>query len=128
VSSFGHPGLVIRTAVEADLPALQQVFRAAALSNTADAPLLLARPEYLVFAGDGIAEGRTRVAAAGLAGGSRILGFVTVAVDHDGGPDLEDLAFYWAVGFVEIDEVDTELGSAPRLHLDLTQPWPPLPS
>src|SRR5262249_30679337 len=42
-------GLAIRTAVAADLPALQQVYRAASLSNAGDAPMLLARPEFLVF-------------------------------------------------------------------------------
>jgi hypothetical protein len=34
---------VVRTAVAADLPTLQQVFKAASLSNAGDAPLLLAR-------------------------------------------------------------------------------------
>ena len=77
---------VIRTAVADDLPELQRVFAAAALSNVDDAPLLRERPEFLVFAGDGIAEGRTRVAVRG----DRVLGFATVAV-VDGRPDLEDL-------------------------------------
>jgi hypothetical protein len=44
------------------MPELQRVFRAAALSNAGDAPALLAHPEYLVFTGEGVAEGRTRVA------------------------------------------------------------------
>ena len=77
---------MIRTAVAADLPELQRVFRAASLSNVDDAPLLLERPEFLVFAGHGIAEGRTRVAVEG----DRVLGFATVVMD-DEGPDLEDL-------------------------------------
>jgi GNAT superfamily N-acetyltransferase len=152
---------VIRTAVAADLPELQRVFAAASLSNAGDAPLLLDRPEFLVFAGDGIADGRTRVAVTGTPGDNRVLGFATVAIDDDGRPDLEDLfvdpacrrrgiartlildavrtareaghqrlsvtgnphalAFYLAVGFVEIGETDTELGSGLRMHLDLGQ-------
>jgi GNAT superfamily N-acetyltransferase len=160
---------VIRTAVPADLPELQRVFTAAALSNAGDAPLLLARPEFLVFAGEGIADGRTRVAVTGKEDDCRVLGFATVTSDGDGdgdgdrasAPDLEDLfvdpgwrrrgiarrlildavrtarraghsrltvtgnphalAFYLAVGFVEIDHIATELGSGPRLLLDLTR-------
>jgi GNAT superfamily N-acetyltransferase len=79
-------GLTIRTAVPADLPALRHVYRDASLSNAGDAPRLLARPEYLVFAGDGIPAGRTRVAETG-----RILGFATVTPGQDDGPELEDL-------------------------------------
>ena len=80
---------IVRTAVAADLPALQQVFKAASLSNPGDAPLLLARPEFLVFRGDGIAEGRTRVATT--ADGDRLVGFATVSADPRGGLELEDL-------------------------------------
>jgi GNAT superfamily N-acetyltransferase len=76
-----------RTAVAADLPALQRVYRAASLSNAGDAPILLSRPEFLVFAGDGIADGRTRVALAG----DRIVGFATVVTGEDGRLELEDL-------------------------------------
>ena len=84
-------GVIIRSAVEADLPDLQRVFRAAALSNVGDAPALLARPEFLVFTGDGIAEGRTRVAVAVSDGGDRVMGFATLAPGPEGQPDLEDL-------------------------------------
>ncbi|NMO51945.1 GNAT family N-acetyltransferase [Actinoplanes sp. TBRC 11911] len=146
----------IRAAVVADLPALQRVFRAASLSNAGEAPMLLARPEFLVFAGDGIADGRTLVAVAG-APQDRIVGFATVTT----GPELEDLfvdpdwhrrgvarqlvgrvaetaraqghrrlwvtgnphalAFYLAVGFVQVDQVATELGvPGLRMSLDLT--------
>jgi GNAT superfamily N-acetyltransferase len=77
----------IRTAVAADLPALRQVYRAASLSNAGDAPNLLARPEYLVFAGDGIADGRTLVAVSE----GRVVGFATIAPGEDDGPELEDL-------------------------------------
>jgi GNAT superfamily N-acetyltransferase len=150
---------VIRTAVLADLPALQQVFKAASLSNAGDAPLLLARPEFLVFAGDGIARGRTRVATTTTEHGDRLCGFATVAVHPHEGLELEDLfvdpdrrrrgiarqlvldsvrtahqaghqrlsvtgnphalAFYLAVGFVEIGQVATELGCGLRMQLDL---------
>jgi GNAT superfamily N-acetyltransferase len=78
--------LVIRKAVAADLPALQQVYRDASLSNAGDAAILLARPEFLVFAGEGVADGRTLVALTG----GRVVGFATVT-DGPDGPELEDL-------------------------------------
>lgn len=78
-----EPGLAIRTALAADLPALQQVYRAASLSNSGDAPMLLARPEFLVFTGDGIAAGRTLVAVARPSGRDRVVGFATVAAPDD---------------------------------------------
>jgi GNAT superfamily N-acetyltransferase len=152
--------VIIRSAVEPDLPELQRVFRAASLSNAGDAPALLAHPEYLVFAGDGIAEGRTRVAIDVAGGSDQLVGFATVTPGPDGQPDLEDLfvdpgcrrrgvarrlihdaastarraghrtitvtgnshalAFYLAVGFVVFGRAETELGSGPRLRLDLT--------
>jgi len=152
--------LIIRTAVEVDLPELQRVFRAAALSNAGDAPALLARPDYSLFTGDGIAEGRTRVAIAVVDGRHHPVGFATLTPGPDGQPDLEDLfvdprwrrqgiarqlihdaariarraglrtitvtgnqhalAFYRAVGFVEIGQAQTEHGTAPRLRLELT--------
>jgi GNAT superfamily N-acetyltransferase len=86
----GETELTIRTAVAADLPALRYVFRAASLSNAGDAPALLARPEYLMFAGDEIAAGRTRVAVTGPDEDGRVVGFATW-VDGDSGPELEDL-------------------------------------
>jgi GNAT superfamily N-acetyltransferase len=82
---------VIRTAVAADLPELQRVYRSASLSNAGDAPLLLARPEFLVFPGEGISTGRTRVATTGPEDAGRVLGFATVAVGPDGMLELEDL-------------------------------------
>jgi GNAT superfamily N-acetyltransferase len=156
-----EPGLAIRTAVAADLPALQQVYRDASLSNAGDAPLLLARPEYLVFTGEGIAAGRTLVALAGPPGSGRIVGFATLATSQDDGLELEDLfvdpgrrrrgvarhllqqigdaareagarrlwvtgnphalAFYVAVGFVQSDQVSTELGTGLRMSLELSR-------
>jgi GNAT superfamily N-acetyltransferase len=85
------PAPVIRAAVAADLPALQQVYRSASLSNAGDAPMLLARPEFLVFAGDGIAAGRTLVALGGPPDDERVVGFATVDDGRDDGPELEDL-------------------------------------
>jgi GNAT superfamily N-acetyltransferase len=85
-----EPALAIRTAVAADLPALRRVYRAASLSNAGDAPKLLARPEFLTFAGDGVAAGRTRVAVAGPAAGGQVVGFATVVMGGDG-LELEDL-------------------------------------
>lgn len=80
-------GLTLRTAVAADLPELKQVYREASLSNAGDAPLLLAQPEYLEFAGDGIAAGQTLVAV----DDGRVVGFGTVVPGQDDGPELEDL-------------------------------------
>jgi len=80
-----------RTAVAADLPALQRVYRAASLSNPGDAPMLLARPEFLVFAGEGIADGRTLVALDDPPEEDRLIGFATVATGPDDGAELEDL-------------------------------------
>jgi GNAT superfamily N-acetyltransferase len=98
---------MIRTAVTADLPELQRVYRAASLSNEGDAPLLLARPEYLVFSGDGVSEGRTRVEVEDADGG--VLGFATVATDQRGDLHLDDL-------FVDPDR--RRRGTARRLVLD----------
>jgi len=100
---------LIRTAVAADLPELQRVFRAASLSNAHDAPLLLARPEYLVFAGDGIQAGRTRVAVDETAPDGQVLGFATVVTGDHGEPDLEDLF---------VDPPSQRRGIARRLVLD----------
>ena len=91
MTDHDEPVLAIRPAVAADLPALQRVYRAASLSNADDAPVLLARPEYLVFAGDGIATGRTLVALAGPPRSGRLVGFATLAAGPAGGPELEDL-------------------------------------
>jgi len=81
------PSLTIRTAVGADLPDLQRIFRAASLSNPGDRAALLAHPEYLTFGGEGIPEGRTRVAT--LHGTP--VGFATVSAADRGDVELEDL-------------------------------------
>lgn len=87
----------IRTAIAADLPDLQRVYRSASLSNAGDAPQLLARPEYLVFTGEGIAAGRTRVAVTVPRSEGKVLGFTTVTEGLDGALELDDLFVdpYW---------------------------------
>jgi GNAT superfamily N-acetyltransferase len=162
-----EPGLAIRTAVAADLAALQRVYRAASLSNPGDAPLLLARPEFLIFTGEGVAAGRTLVAVAGPPDDGPVVGFATVTAGRDGDAELEDLfvdpdrrrrgiarqlvgqvtaaaradghqrlwvtgnphamAFYLAVGFVEVGQVSTELGTGARMSLDPRQRWSSTP-
>ena len=76
-----------RLATEDDLGVLRDLYRRSSLSNENDRANLLATPEALHWAGDGIAERRTRVA---LDKDGRILGFAT-AVDINGGQELEDL-------------------------------------
>jgi len=79
-------GLGIRTATASDLSALRDVFRRASLSNGGDRENLLAHPEVLEFAGEGIEEGRTRVAIVD----DRVIGFSTV-VQLGNVDDLDDL-------------------------------------
>jgi GNAT superfamily N-acetyltransferase len=90
-----EPWLTIRTAAQTDLAELQRIYRAASLSNDGDAPALLARPEFLVFAGEGVASGRTLIAMADGPAGRTATGFATIAVttpqDADAGAELEDL-------------------------------------
>ena len=76
-----------RLATEDDLGVLRDLFRRSSLSNEHDRANLRTAPEALHWAGDGIAERRTRVAVD--VDGS-ILGFATV-VDIKGGQELEDL-------------------------------------
>jgi len=77
----------IRVAVPADLDAVREVFRRASLSNAGDRAVLLAHPEVLVWPGDALAEGRTRVA---VDEDGTIAGFATM-VEVDGAVELEDL-------------------------------------
>ena len=53
----------IRLGTPADLPAAADVYRRASLSNAGNRDDLLAHPEYLILAPEGLAEGRTYVAA-----------------------------------------------------------------
>jgi GNAT superfamily N-acetyltransferase len=64
----------IRAACASDLPALRDLFRRSSLSNEGDRDLLLARPEVLELADEGIIEGRTQVA---VGADDEILGFIT---------------------------------------------------
>ena len=77
---------MIRLGTLADLPAAGEVYRRASLSNEGDRDNLLAHPEYLILAPDGLAEGRTYVAEEG----GLVVGFATWA-EAGGITELEDL-------------------------------------
>lgn len=89
MNDTANDSLAIRTARISDLPALQRVYREASLSNPGDAPALLAQPEFLVFGGDAIPDGRTRLAAAGPT--DLVVGFASTSVNPDGQLELDDL-------------------------------------
>jgi GNAT superfamily N-acetyltransferase len=97
----------IRAACASDLPALRDVFRRSSLSNEGDRGLLLARPEVLELADEGIAEGRTQVA---VGAGDEILGFITTRPLNACVLEIEEL-------FVDPDWIRT--GVASRLVEDL---------
>jgi GNAT superfamily N-acetyltransferase len=78
----------IRHAVLTDLPAIRCVFRRSSLSNEGDRAALLANPEALILAADGVAEGRTRVAATV---DGTIVGFATVLPHENSTLEIEDL-------------------------------------
>jgi GNAT superfamily N-acetyltransferase len=82
--------LEVRTATRSDLPELQRVFAAAALSNVDDAPELLAHPEHLVFDGVDLDAGMTRVVV-DADDPNHVLGFATVDLGEVGSPELVDL-------------------------------------
>jgi ribosomal protein S18 acetylase RimI-like enzyme len=88
----GIPGLLVHTVAmirlgtSADLPAAAGVYRRASLSNAGDRDNLLAHPEYLILAPEGLAEGRTYVAEED----GSVVGFATWA-QIDGTMELEDL-------------------------------------
>lgn len=77
----------VRWATPEDLAALRDIYRRSSLSNVNDREALLGSPDVLEWDGNGVATGRTRVAADGH---GRILGFATV-VPFDIGLELEDL-------------------------------------
>jgi len=77
---------IIRLGVPADLPAASDVYRSASLSNAGDRDNLLAHPEYLVLAPEGLAEGRTYVAEVQRS----LVGFATW-IEAGGVFELEDL-------------------------------------
>jgi len=97
----------IREACAGDLPALRDLFRRSSLSNEGDRDLLLARPQVLELADEGIIEGRTKVA---VGADDEILGFITTGVLDAGVLEIEDL-------FVDPDWMRT--GVASRLVEDL---------
>ena len=81
-----HTRAMIRLGTPADLPAAAGVYRRASLSNEGDRDNLLAHPEYLILAPEGLAEGRTYVAEED----GSVVGFATWA-EADGTIELEDL-------------------------------------
>jgi GNAT superfamily N-acetyltransferase len=98
-----------RIAVPGDLPALRRLFRRSSLSNEGDRAALLANPDALVLAGDGVSEGRTRVA---VTVDGRIVGFATVLLNENSTAELEDLF---------VDPVWMRQGIATRLVADLVE-------
>jgi len=78
----------IRAACASDLPALRDLFRRSSLSNEGDRDLLLARPEMLELADEGIIEGRTQIA---VGADDEILGFITTCVLDTDVLEIEDL-------------------------------------
>jgi len=79
--------VTIRVAVPGDLDAVQEVFRRASLSNVGDRAALLANPEVLLWSGDSLADGRTRVA---VGDDGAVAGFATTLL-IDGVVELVDL-------------------------------------
>jgi len=136
--------LLIRDSTPADLSALEEIFRRAALTNEGDREWISAHPEQFGIDEANVIEGRTRVAVVE----GRIVGFATLV-----GNELEDLftdpdwmrrgiatalvrdaattvdridvtanmhaqAFYEAVGFVGDGGTQTPGDPARRMHLD----------
>ena len=78
--------LSIRTALPSDVEALRDVRARSSLSNEGDRENILAHPDTLEFAGEGIADGRTRAAVID----DRVVGFSTI-VEMGDVDDLDDL-------------------------------------
>ena len=144
----------IRTARAEDVPVLRGIYRRASLANEGDRDALLANPDALVLAADGVAEGRTRVA---VTAEGTILGFATGVPTESSTLELEDLfvdpdwmrhgiatrlvadqiqharrsgivrirvtanphahAFYRAVGFAHLHDIDTPFGTGWLMEL-----------
>lgn len=77
----------IRDAIDADIPALRMVLRAAAWSIEGDRELLTTHPEYLELTMDAAGVRRTRVAEIG----GVVVGFVSTDADSDTTWDILDL-------------------------------------
>lgn len=90
----------IRTAIDADLDALQEIFRRSSLSNEGDRGLLTARPDLLLLSAATVTDGRTRVAEVD----GCIVGFASIVVG-DGVGELVDI-------FVDPDRMRTGAGRA----------------
>jgi GNAT superfamily N-acetyltransferase len=136
--------LLIRDSTPADLPALEEIFRGAGLTNEGDRTWILANPDQVKLDEGPILAGRSRVAVVD----GRAVGFATLV-----GNELEDLfvdpdwmrrgiatalvrdaaatvdridvtanahaqAFYEAAGFVRDGVAKTSGGPAYRMHLD----------
>jgi hypothetical protein len=114
--------LLIRDSTPADLSALEEIFRRAALTNEGDREWISAHPEQFGIDEANVIEGRARVAVVE----GRVVGFATLV-----GNELEDLfdrievtankhaqAFYEAAGFVHDGLTQTPGGPAHRMHLD----------
>jgi GNAT superfamily N-acetyltransferase len=97
--------LTTRVATEADAEAMQEIFRAASLSNEGDRDELLAHPEFLLLPADLPASGRA-----------------TVTVDDDYGPVAFASLRETAAGVAELDDLfthpDWRRRGAARLALD----------
>lgn len=85
-SALLHTVGMIRLGTSADLAAATSVYRRASLSNAGDRDNLLAHPEYLILAPEGLAEGRTHVAEED----GSLVGFATW-IETVGTVELEDL-------------------------------------
>ena len=77
----------LRAASAADLDAIRDVYRRSSLANEGDREVLLAHPDALEFAGDGIHDERTLVAVRD----GRIVGFATLAPSRGNAVELDDL-------------------------------------
>ena len=75
------------TQTNAPVPELRRVYLQASLSNVDDRDAPLSHPEFLVFTGSGVADGKTRVAL--VAG--RLVGFASIAAEVPDRLELEDL-------------------------------------
>ena len=97
--------LTTRVATKADAEAMQEIFRAASLSNEGDRDELLARPEFLVLPADLPASGRA-----------------AVTVDDDYGPVAFASLRDTGEGAAELDDLfthpDWRRRGAARLALD----------
>jgi GNAT superfamily N-acetyltransferase len=82
----GASGLQILAAAESDIQILQALFVASSMSNEGDRANMVEHPEVLVFDGEGVSEGRTRVAV----DDGEIVGFSTYVVAPDF-MEVEDL-------------------------------------